>query len=265
MNLGLSGLVAVVTGGTSGIGLAASELLLEEGASVALCSRTPARVDAQVARLGAAHAGRVFGMAADVRDAPAMARFREGVAGRFGQVDILVHSAGESRLANFEATDEAAWRDEIDLKFFGFINPTRAFLPDLRASRNASIVCVNALLAVQPETRLAATSATRAGVLNLAKTLSLDLAPAGIRVNAVLLGVIESGQWERRWQAERDRGNDIARSAFMDELARDRGVPLGRVGTPGEVARAIAFLASPASSYTTGAMLELSGGLSRRV
>jgi NAD(P)-dependent dehydrogenase (short-subunit alcohol dehydrogenase family) len=265
VNLGLEGLVAVVTGGTSGIGLATAELLLEEGAAVALCSRTPARVDAQVERLGAVHAGRVFGAAADVRDAAAVARFRAGVLERFGRVDILVHSAGESRLANFESTDEAAWRDEIELKFFGFIHPTRAFLPDLRASAHASIVYVSALLAVQPETRLAATSATRAGVLNLAKTLSLDLAAERIRVNSILLGVIDSGQWERRWQAERARGNAVERGAFMDEIARDRGVPLGRVGTPQEVARSVAFLASPASAYTTGAMLELSGGLSRRV
>ncbi len=261
MDLGLKGLVAVVTGGTSGIGLATAELLLEEGASVAICSRNAARVDAQVQRLGE----RCFGMAGDVCDKEAMTRFRDAVIRRFGSVDVLIHSAGESRMANFESTDEAAWREEIDLKFFGFINPTRAFLPDLRTSRNASIVYVSALLAVQPETRLVATSATRAGVLNLAKSLSLELAPAGIRVNALLLGVIESGQWVRRWQAEREGGSDIGRSAFMQNLARDRAVPLGRVGTPEEVARSIAFLASPASSYTTGAMLELSGGLSRRV
>lgn len=265
MDLGLKGLVAVVTGGTSGIGLAAAETFLEEGASVALCSRSAARVDAATARLGERYGRRVFGTAADVRDAAAVARFRDAVVARFAGVDILVHSAGESRMANFAGTDEAAWRDEIDLKFFGFINPTRAFLDDLRASHSPSIVYVSALLAVQPEARLAATSATRAGVLNLAKSLSFELAPEGIRINAILLGVIDSGQWERRWNAERERGNDVSRAAFMESLARDRGVPLGRIGNPQEVARSIAFLASPASSYTTGAMLELSGGLSRSV
>lgn len=265
VNLGLNGCTAVVTGGTSGIGLACAELLLDEGASVALCSRDGARVDAQVARLSAERPGRVFGMAGDVRDAAAMARFRDAVVERFGSVDVLVHSAGGSRMANFAATDAAAWRDELDLKYFGFINPTQAFLTDLRASNAGSIVYVCALLAIQPETRLTATSAARAGVLNLAKSLSFELAPDGVRVNSVLLGVIDSGQWERRWRAERERGNEIPREVFMDGLARERAVPLGRVGTPAEVARAVVFLASPASSYTTGAVLELSGGLGRRV
>jgi NAD(P)-dependent dehydrogenase (short-subunit alcohol dehydrogenase family) len=265
LDLALNGLVAVVTGGTSGIGLAAAEVLLAEGASVAICSRTQTRVDAESGRLRGRYDARVFGMAADVRDAEAIASFRRSVIDCFGHVDILVHSAGESRMANFAATDEAAWRDEIDLKFFGFINPTRAFLPDLRSSKNASIVYVCALLAVQPEPRLAATSATRAGVLNLAKSLSLELAPERIRVNSILLGVVDSGQWERRWRAERDGGNDVSREAYMERLARERAVPLGRLGTAQEIARSIAFLASPASSYTTGATLELSGGLSRSV
>ena len=264
MDLGLSGAVAVVTGGTSGVGLAAVELFLAEGASVALCSRNAGRVEEQTNRLRERYGERVFGAPADVCDAAAVGRFRDAVAERFGRADVLVHSAGESRMASFEATDDAAWRQEIELKFFGFINPTRAFLPDLRASRNASIVYVCALLAVQPDARLAATSATRAGVLNLMKSLSFELAPA-IRVNAILLGIIESGQWERRWRAEQAHGNAIERAAFMEQLARDRAVPLGRVGKPEEVAQAIAFLASPLSAYTTGATLELSGGLRRSV
>lgn len=265
MHLGLEGLVAVITGGTSGIGLATAGVLLEEGASVAVCSRNAERAVAAADGLRARFGDRVLGFAGDVRDRAAMAGFREAVIGRFRRVDILVHSAGASRMANFEATDDAAWQEELDLKFFGFIRPTRAFLEDLRGSRYGSIVYVSALLAIQPETRLVATSATRAGVLNLAKSLSLELAPAGVRVNSLLLGVIDSGQWERRWIAERESGSAVTREDFMKKLAVDRDVPLGRVGSAHEVARAVAFLASPASSYTTGATLEISGGLGRRV
>jgi NAD(P)-dependent dehydrogenase (short-subunit alcohol dehydrogenase family) len=265
VDLGLKDCVAVVTGGTSGIGLAAAELFLEEGASVAICGRDAERARAASARLRERFPERVFAMPADVCDGEAMRAFRAGVVERFGAVDVLVHCAGGSLMANFAATGDAQWRNELDLKFSGFINPTRAFLEDLRGSSRASIVYVCAVLAIQPETRLTATSAARAGVLNLAKSLSFELAPDGIRVNSLLLGVIESGQWERRFLAERERDPALARDAFMAQLARERTVPLGRIGKPQEVARAIAFLGSPASSYTTGAALEISGGLSRRV
>lgn len=265
MNLGLDGMVAVVTGGTAGIGLATAELLLEEGASVAITSRSAQRVESEVARLAERFGERIMGYPADVRDAAALAAFRDKVVARFGGVDVLVHSAGGSKMLSFAATDDAAWRDELELKFFGFIHPTRAFLNDLRAARAPSVVYVCALLAVQPETRLVATSAARAGVFNLVKSLSFELAPAGIRVNSILLGVIDSAQWERRWLAARERGEDVTREEYLGAIVRDRGVPLGRPGTPEEVARSIVFLASPASSYTTGAALELSGGLSRRV
>jgi NAD(P)-dependent dehydrogenase (short-subunit alcohol dehydrogenase family) len=201
----------------------------------------------------------------DVRDDRAVTRFRDAVLDHFGRADILVHSAGASRMLRFEDTDDAAWRDELELKYFGFIYPTRAFLKLLRASEHPSIVYVSALLGVEPSTRLIATSATRGGVLNLAKSLSVEFAPAGIRVNTILLGIIDSAQWQRRFEAERARGRTITREDYMRELVASRNVPLGRAGTPEDVARAIAFLGSPASAYTTGAMLEISGGQSHRV
>jgi len=258
-------MVAVITGGTSGIGFAAATQFLEEGASVAVCSRDAARLTQSVEELRSRYGDRVFGAAADVRDERAVIAFRDAVRGRFGRTDVLVHSAGASRMLRFEATDDAAWRDELDLKYFGFIYPTRAFLDLLRASEKPSVVYVSALLAVEPSTRLIATSAARGGVVNLAKALSVELAPAGIRVNTILLGVIDSPQWQRRWEAERAHGSSITREAYMQELVANRDVPLGRAGSPEDVARAIAFLGSPASAYTTGAMLEVSGGQSHRI
>lgn len=265
MNLGLEGLVAVVTGGTSGIGFAAATVFLEEGASVAVCSRDAGRLAASVAELRERFGDRAFGATADVRDDHAVTGFRDAVRDRFGRADVLVHSAGASRMLRFEDTDDAAWRDELDLKYFGFIYPTRAFLELLRASEHPSIVYVSALLGVEPSTRLIATSAARGGVLNLAKSLSVEFAPSGIRVNTILLGVIDSAQWQRRWEAERARGSTMSREDYMRDLVASRNVPLGRAGSPEDVARAIAFLGSPASAYTTGAMLEISGGQSHRV
>jgi NAD(P)-dependent dehydrogenase (short-subunit alcohol dehydrogenase family) len=264
MDLDLAGRVAVVTGGTSGIGLATVERLLDEGASVAFCARDAANVAAVAARFEARAPGRVLGVAADVLDDAALETFRAAVAARFARVDVLVHNAGRSRMATLAEVDDADWIDELELKFFSLLRPTRAFVPLLRDSEIANMVYVSSLLAKQPELRLVTTSAARAGALNLAKSLSFEFAPQ-IRVNTILLGVIDTGQWEKRLVARHAAGDTITRADYHRELARERGVPLERIGRPEEVAAAIAFLASPLSGFTTGTVVEISGGSSRYV
>jgi NAD(P)-dependent dehydrogenase (short-subunit alcohol dehydrogenase family) len=264
MNLELAGRVAVVTGGTSGIGLATVRRLLDEGASVAFCARDGARVDRVTAELANGAGERVVGAVADVLDAVALDAFRDAVAERFGRADILVHNAGKSRMASLDALDDAAWTEELELKFFGLLRPTRAFLPLLRQSDAASMVYVSSLLAKQPESKLVSTSAARAGALNLAKTFSLDFAPA-IRVNSILLGVIDTGQWEKRYDDRVAAGETLSRETYIAGLARERGIPMGRIGRPDEVAATIAFLASPLCGFMTGAVVEISGGFSRYV
>jgi NAD(P)-dependent dehydrogenase (short-subunit alcohol dehydrogenase family) len=264
VNLDYAGRVAVVTGGTSGIGLATVRRFLDEGAGVAFCARDRARVDAVAAELAAVHGERVLGVAADVLDAGAMEAFRAAAEQRFGRTDVLVNNAGQSRMGGFGAVDDAGWSAELELKFFGLLRPTRAFLPLLRRSDAGSMVYVSSLIGKQPEPRLISTSAARAGALNLVKSLSFELAPA-IRVNSILLGVIETGQWERRFAELQAAGEPIEREAFFAELARDRAIPLGRIGRPDEVAATIVFLASPLCGYMTGAVIEISGGQSRYV
>lgn len=264
MNLELAGRVAVVTGGTSGIGLSTVRRLLNEGASVAFCARDRARVNAVAGELAPSNGERVLGFAADVLDAAAMDAFRAAVETRFGQTDVLVHNAGRSRLGALADVDDTAWTEELELKFFGLLRPTRAFLPLLRKSDAASMVYVSSLLAKQPETYIVSTGAARAGTLNLAKAMSLEFAPA-IRVNSILLGVVDTGQWDKRYAARQASGDTIERAAYIAELARERGIPLARIGRPEEVSAAIAFLASPLCGYMTGAVLEIAGGVSRYV
>jgi NAD(P)-dependent dehydrogenase (short-subunit alcohol dehydrogenase family) len=260
--LELAGRVAVVTGGTSGIGLSTVRRLLEEGASVAFCARDRERVEQVAGDLAQAAGERVLGFTADVLDAPAMEAFRAAVEARFGGADVLVHNAGRSRLGSFAELDDAAWTEELELKFFGLMRPTRAFLPLLRKSDAAAMVYVSSLLAKQPETYIVSTGAARAGTLNLAKAMSLEFAPT-IRINTILLGVVDTGQWDRRYAARLAAGPPIERDAYIAELARERGIPIGRIGRPEEVSAAIAFLASPICGYMTGAVIELAGGLSR--
>lgn len=262
----LAGRVAVVTGGSSGIGLATVELLLECGAAVALCGRNAGRLDGAVAGLRERHPGaRLFAQPCDVLDGPSVRAFAAASEAALGPASMLVNNAGQGRVSTFADTDDAAWTEELHLKFFSVINPTRAFLPQLAAQRavlgDAAIVCANSLLARQPEPHMVATSAARAGLLNLVRSMATEFAPQGVRVNGILIGLVESGQWRRRFEAREDKAQDWA--AWSGQLAQDKHIPLGRLGLPTEAARAIVFLASPLASYTTGSHIDISGGLSR--
>tara|TARA_R110002072_G_scaffold289439_1_gene456449 strand:+ start:679 stop:1470 length:792 start_codon:yes stop_codon:yes gene_type:complete len=261
MDLGLTGKTVIVTGGSSGIGLASVRAFLDEGANVAFCARGADRladVHADLAREFGAE--RVFAQALSVLDRAAVEQFVAQVANRFGGCDALVTNAGQGRVSTFADTTDDAWREELELKFFSQINPIHASLPLLQVSNAGAIVAVNSLLAYQPEPHMVCTSAARGGVQNLLKSLASELAPK-IRVNSILLGLVDSQQWQRRFEARADQSQ--SREAWSAALAATKKIPLERLGQPQEAARALVFLASPAASYITGAQLELSGGVSR--
>lgn len=261
MDLGLADRCVVVTGGSSGIGLEAVRILLEDGARVAFCARGAERLTAVAAELAVEYGNdRILARAFSVLDPVAVTGFAQEVEQTFGGCDALVTNAGQGRVSTYSDTSDADWREELELKFFSQLHPIRAFEAMLRKSSQGAIVAVNSLLASQPEPHMVCTSAARAGVQNLLKSLAVELAPE-IRVNSILLGLVDSAQWQRRYEAREDRSQ--SREDWFAALARAKKIPLGRLGKPAEPARAIAFLASPASSYITGAKLEISGGVSR--
>jgi NAD(P)-dependent dehydrogenase (short-subunit alcohol dehydrogenase family) len=268
IQIDLTGQVAVVTGGSSGIGLATAEMFLRAGASVAICGRDTERLAQAEAALNAQFPNaQLLARRCDVLDADDVKAFAEAVQTHFGRTDMLVNNAGQGRVSTFADTTDDAWREELDLKYFSVIRPTRAFLPMLRdaagVSGSASVVCVNSLLALQPEAHMVATSSARAGVQNLLKSLAVELAPQRIRVNSILIGIVESGQWRRRYAKEAQPGQSW--EDWTAELARKKNIPLGRFGRPEEAAQALFYLATTLSSYTTGSHIDVSGGVARHV
>lgn len=261
MDLGLADRTIVVTGGSSGVGLATVRALLDEGARVATCGRDAGRLAEAAAGLGAA-SGRLLTGVCDVRDADAVRGFVRRTAEEFGGIDGLVNNAGQSRMKGLDDSTAEDWRDELELKFAGVLHPLQAARPHLAASGAASVVNINAVLAKQPETRLITTSAARAGILNLSKSLSAELAGDGIRVNSVCLGLVDTGQWTRR-HAAADSG--LSYEDWQAELAGDRGIALGRLGRAEEVAYAVVALLSPRASYITGTAIDVCGGVGRSI
>jgi NAD(P)-dependent dehydrogenase (short-subunit alcohol dehydrogenase family) len=258
VDLELGGRVVLITGGTDGLGLALAQRVLEEGASVAVCGRNEERLAAAETTLG--HSGdEVLALRADVEQAADIQRFVDSAVARWGRIDAVVHNAGRSAAGPLEGTDDAAWEADLQLKLMGAVRLTRMALPQLR-QHQGSILFTLAVAAKAPGASSTPSAVSRAAGMALMKALSKELAPDGIRVNAVLIGLIESGQWRRGAEAA---GLGVAE--FEARMAEGAGIPLGRMGRREEFADLGAYLLSARASYLTGAAINLDGGLSPAV
>lgn len=258
MDLELAGKVILVTGGTDGLGLALATRLVEEGAAVAVCGRNEGRLAAAEDVLRGA-GGDVLAARADVSRVEDLEALMDATLGRFGRLDGVVHNAGRAAAGRIDSVDDATWDSDIELKLMGAVRLTRLAVPYLRSSQG-SVLFTLAMAAKAPGAGSEPSSVTRAAGMALMKALSKELAPEGIRVNAVLIGLIESGQWVRAAAAT---GRELAE--FYEGFARDAAIPMGRFGRAEEFADLGCFLLSPRASYLTGSAINLDGGLSPAV
>lgn len=257
MDLGLQGRVALITGGSEGIGRATALVMAREGARVAICSRRPEVLAQAADEIRAATGAPVLTIPADVTSPEDLGGVVQRVLQELGQPSILVNNAGTSAARPFDAVDDDAWDYDIDLKFKAAVRLSRLVVPHMRASGGGSIVNVTAIAGKHPAANSMPTSVSRAAGLALTKAMSKDLGKDNIRVNAVCIGLVKSAQIER---AAKTR---FPGSSLDDAYAQmGAGSPLARVGESEEAANVIAFLASEAAAYVTGVAVNIDGGMS---
>jgi len=276
----LSGQVALITGGGTGIGFGIAELLAALGAHVVLASRKREMLDAAAARIRAA-GGQATVATVDVRDAESVGRTVTQVAQDLGRIDLLVNNAAGNFYAPSATLSPNAWRSVVEIDLFGTFFCSQAVAPIMRAQGGGRIVSISMTLHYRGWPQMAHATAAKAGIDALTKTLAVEWAPWKIRVNAIAPGPIPTEGVRKAFAAPRARparasaatqavspAQATAEAAAADVFAVEqalaeyakRAIPLGRWGRPRDIANMVAFLASSAGDWITGSILVVDGG-----
>ena len=258
----LAGQVALVTGGGTGIGLGISQLLAQLGAHVVVASRKLEHVEAAAQAMrdagGAASAETV-----DVRDAEQIKAMVDRVANEHGRIDLLVNNAAGNFYAPSETLSPNAWRSVIEIDLFGTFFCSQAVLPVMKRQGGGRIVSISMTLHYRGWPLMAHATAAKAGIDALTRTLALEWAPYGVRMNAIAPGPIPTEGVRKAFTPPPSASGQVP-DVFAVEQAMasyaKKAIPAGRWGTPRDIANMVAFLASPAGEWITGAILVVDGG-----
>jgi 3-oxoacyl-[acyl-carrier protein] reductase len=255
MDLQLRSKVAIVTGASKGIGRAIAQTLAQEGMRLAVVARSRAQLDELASPLGDAY----LVQAADLMDRDAPSAVVAATMARFGRIDVLVNNAGSTKRGDFFTLSEADWADGFGLKFYAAMRLSRAAWPHLRAS-SGSIVNIIGIGGRTGSAEFAIGGAVNAALMNLTKVLADRGVKDGVRVNAINPGGIATDRLQTRlkaFAAERQ----LSPAEAEQQMARAFGV--ARFGQPDEIARLVAFLASPQAAFCQGSIVDADGGQTR--
>jgi 3-oxoacyl-[acyl-carrier protein] reductase len=251
--------VALVCAASKGLGRASAEALARDGIAVAICSRGGPALQATAAAIAGA-GGQVIAIDADLRRAADITRAVDATVQTFGGLDILVTNTGGPPSGPFMSLDDAAWSEAIDSLLLSVVRLSRAAIPYMQARGGGRIINVTSISVKQPIEGLVLSNSLRAAVTGLAKTLATELAPHNILVNCVAPGYTRT---DRVVELSRQRAAREGTTAEEIDRRTVAGIPLGRMGQPGEFASVVAFLASPAASYVSGVTIQVDGGWTR--
>jgi len=261
MDVRLDGRAALITGGSEGLGKGMALRFAESGADVAILARRQEALDAAKAAIEAAGGGarKVVAVSCDLLDAAATADAFATAEAALGKIDILVNNAGTSRAGPFLDITDAEWHEDFELKLFAAVRLARLALPAMQERKWGRIINVLNIGSKAPGANGAPTAVARAAGLALTKVLAGTGAPHNVLVNALLVGFIKSGQWERLY-AEKKPNQPY--EDFLQDMVDARKIPLGRIGETEEFANIACFLASDAGGYITGTAINVDGGRS---
>lgn len=257
MLVNLEGRVALVTGGSQGLGKSTASRLAQSGADIVLWARNPAGLETAAQEISSAAPGRrIWTVPCDVMDPEQLEAAWRRTCEQCGSVDIVVNNAGTSQRAPIADIELNALRSDMDLKVAAALRIVQLALPHMREQRWGRVINVVSVAGKAPSAGGAPTALARAAGLALTKIMAAELAPHGILVNALCVGLILSEQWKRF------HANDRPEASFDEYVAgRAKVVPLGRIGTSEEFANVACFLASDLASYVTGTAINVDGGL----
>lgn len=258
MDLGLKGKVAVITGGSVGIGLAVAEALASEGVDLVLCARQEARVVEKANDIAARYGVRAVGIQADVSRADDIARLVGDIERTFGGADILINNAGTGSEEKILDAPDEKWQYYWDLHVMAAVRLSRSLAPLMR-SRGGGVILNNAsICATQPLGYEPIYNTTKAALVMFSKCLANELIPFNIRVNTVNPGLVLTPDW-RKTAELLTKDTDMTPDAYLEKIAVDNA-PIGRFATPEEVADFFVFLCSPRASYSVGSTYYVDGG-----